>query len=267
MLPDGDGSYSPGIYFEKNVGRPGSSRTGPVILVGDAGLGDDQDFWKFDMHVHTWYSGDSVTDPKEIVDLYEKQGILCLVCDHNSTAGSAAVYAEIRKTDPDIPLILSEEIMTASGEIIGLFLTEEVHPYLSAAETVDRIHEQGGLALVPHPFCSYRITSALRADVLDKIIDRVDIIEGYNARVGQDEDNNRARKYAVQHAKPVSVGSDAHTVQELGRCFMELSPFQTPRELLATLQSGRPEFCRMDPAIHKVTKLVKAIKRNRLLEE
>jgi predicted metal-dependent phosphoesterase TrpH len=230
-------------------------------------MGNEEDFWKFDMHVHTWHSGDSVTDPKEIVDLYQKRGILSLVCDHNSTAGSAEVYAAIRKTDPDIPLILSEEIMTASGEIIGLFLTEEVRPYLSAAETVDRIHDQGGLALVPHPFCSYRITSALRPDILDEIISGVDIIEGYNARVVQDKDNYRAREYAVAHNKPVSVGSDAHTVQELGRCFMELAPFSGPGELLDTITSGRPEFCRMDPSIHQVTKLVKEVKRDCLRED
>jgi hypothetical protein len=140
----------------------------------------------------------------KIADLYSGHGILCLVCDHNSTAGSQAVYAEIRRADPDVPLILAEEIMTGSGEIIGLFLTEEVHPYLSAAETVDLIHGQGGLVLIPHPFCSYRRTSAIRSDILDEIIGRVDIIEGYNARTVRDEDNFRAREYAVEHKKPVS---------------------------------------------------------------
>ncbi|MCK9581513.1 MAG: PHP domain-containing protein [Methanoregula sp.] len=238
-----------------------------ISKANDTGNNHAADFWKFDMHVHTWHSGDSVTNPKEIVDLFEKRGILSLVCDHNSTAGSAEVYAAIRLIDPDIPLILSEEIMTLSGEIIGLFLTEEVPPYLSAPVTVDRIHDQGGLALVPHPFCSYRTSSALRTNMLNKIIDRVDIIEGYNARVLQDKDNFRAREYAIKHNTPVSLGSDAHTVQELGWCFMELAPFDGPRELLATLRSGRPEFCRMDPAIHQVTRLVKAVKHDRLLEE
>jgi predicted metal-dependent phosphoesterase TrpH len=226
-----------------------------------------EDCWKFDMHVHSWYSGDSATDPKKIVELFLSHRILCLVTDHNNTAGSSAVYAEIRKADPDIPLIISEEIMTASGEIIGLFLNEEVHPYLSAEETVDLIHDQGGLVLVPHPFCTYRTSSALRHDTLDEIIGSVDIIEGYNARTVQDEDNFRAREYAIEHNKPVSVGSDAHTTLELGRCFLELEPFSEPAELLATLTGGRPEFCRMDDSIHTLTRLVKAVKKDRMLEE
>jgi predicted metal-dependent phosphoesterase TrpH len=235
---------------------------------GTAGTGHDTgECWKFDMHVHTWHSGDSATDPKKIADLFFNRHILCLVADHNTTKGASAVYADIRKTDPEIPPILSEEIMTAEGEIIGLFLNEEVHPYLSAAETVDRIHDQGGLVLVPHPFCSYRTSSAIRTSALDEIIGHVDIIEGYNARTIRDEDNFRAREYAVQHHTPVSVGSDAHTIQELGRCFLELEPFSGPDELMRSLKSGRAEFCRMDDSIHQLTRLVKAVKHDRMREE
>ena len=244
-----------------------ADRTGGTASVSGTGRHTSLPYWRVDMHSHSWYSGDSATDPKKFVDLYREHGILCFITDHNTTAGSQAVFAEIRRFDPSIPLILSEEIMTESGEIIGLFLTGEVHPYLSAAETVDRIHEQGGLALVPHPFCSYRTTSALKTDVLDEIIGSIDIIEGYNARTLRDEDNKKAREYALLHTKPVSVGSDAHTVQELGRCFMELDPFSSPAELLATLNGGRPEFCRMDPSIHSLTRLVKAVKKDHLLEE
>lgn len=229
----------------------------------ECGMTAEDDYIRFDMHVHTWHSGDSETDPRHIIRLYETRKILCLVCDHNTTAGSAAVYAEIRKIDPAVPEILAEEIMTAEGEIIGLFLTEDVPPYLSPAETVDRIHDQGGLALVPHPFCSYRVSSAIRPAALDAIIGAVDIIEGYNARVVRDEDNYRALEYARSHDRPVSVGSDAHTVQELGRCFLELDPFSSPRELLATLKSARPTFCRIDPSIHAITRRVKAAKRDR----
>ena len=230
-------------------------------------LNENPESWKFDMHVHSWYSGDSATNPTKIVRLFETQGVLSLVADHNSTTGSLVVYGDIRSSHPDVPLILSEEVMTESGEIIGLFLTETVHPYLSAAETVDIIHDQGGLALVPHPFCSYRVSSAMHPGILDEIIADVDIIEGYNARTLRDEDNNRAREYAGAHNKPVSVGSDAHTTAELGRCFLEIPPFATPQELLRGLASGRATFCRMDSSVHAVTKLVKAVKHEQLREE
>src|SRR5512145_3152882 len=96
----------------------------------DPGEGHDRgpSCWRFDMHTHSRYSGDSTTDPKKIADLFSDRRILSLVTDHNTTAGSSAVYAEIRRENREIPFIMSEEIMTESGEIIGLFLTEEVHP-------------------------------------------------------------------------------------------------------------------------------------------
>jgi hypothetical protein len=120
---------------------------------------------------------------------------------------------------------------------------------------------------VPHPFCSYRTSSAIRTSALDEIIAGVDIIEGYNAGSIRDEDNFRAREYAVMHHTPVSVGSDAHTIQELGRCFLELEPFTGPDGLMKALKSGRAEFCRMDDSIHQLTRLVKAVRHDRFLEE
>ncbi len=193
---------------------------------------------KFDMHVHSEYSGDSEITIEEIVTSYEKTGVLPLVCDHNRTSGSEAVSYELQAIDPDLPVILAEEIMTQEGEIIGLFLTGMIPPYLGAAETLDLIHDQGALALVPHPFCAWRKTSALWPGTLDEVIGRVDIIEGFNGRTIREKDNRRAREYARFHDRPVSVGSDAHVPENLGKYWRELEPFSTPKELLAALRAA-----------------------------
>ncbi len=227
------------------------------VVKGDPEVG----LQKFDMHIHTWFSSDSAIDPRIVVKLWKKKGILPLVCDHNSIAGSEAVYGEITVLSPDTPLILAEEITTSDGEIIGLFLNEEIPSSLSAGETIDRIRDQGALSLVPHPFCSYR-SSAIRRDALQEIIGRVDIIEGYNARVISDDENRRAREYAAEHDKLVSVGSDAHTPLELGRCFLELEPFEEPQELLDSLNDTSVQFHRMHPSIHYITRVVKVAKNN-----
>jgi predicted metal-dependent phosphoesterase TrpH len=110
------------------------------------------------MHIHSHYSLDSAIPVTAIVKCFRRTGILPLVCDHNSITGAEKVFGEICAADPAIPRILAEEIMTADGEIIGLFLTEEIPPFLSADETLDRIHDQGALSIVPHPFCSYLST-------------------------------------------------------------------------------------------------------------
>jgi len=226
--------------------------------------GPESGRWKFDMHIHSRYSGDCLTGPETIVRLFRDRGILPLVCDHNSTAGSVEVYRGIRSRDPDIPEIVAEEVMTSAGEIIGLFLNGEVPAYRSPDETLDIIRGQGGLALVPHPFCTYR-SSALRSEALKAVAGRVDIIEGYNARNVNDDENRLAREFAGRHRIPVSVGSDAHTPVELGRCWMELDPFDSPAALVKSLKGGRVHFRPMHPAIHGVTKVIRVVKKTGLL--
>ena len=195
----------------------------------DSALRAPDSFLKFDMHVHSLYSSDSMNSVQTIVRSWKKTGILPLVCDHDTIRGSVEVYRAIRKERPDIPLILAEEIMTGEGEIIGAFLTGEIPPGLSAEETLDEIRSQGGISIVPHPFCSYR-ESRITGPALGRNLERVDCIEGYNARMLRGGDNHMAVAYAKSNSKPVSVGSDAHTPFELGRNYLVLPPFETPKE-------------------------------------
>ena len=217
----------------------------------------DWNCFHFDMHLHSHYSTDSAIPVSVIVKCYEQKGILPLVCDHNSITGAEKVYDEICAAYPDIPRILAEEIMTSDGEIIGLFLEEEIPPFLSAEETLDLIRDQGALSIIPHPFCSYR-SSALRTDVLDTIIDRVDIIEGFNARVINDDDNLTARQYAARHTRPVSAGSDAHMPLELGRTWITLQSFSTPEEFMQEIPKATVTYQHMHSSVHVMTRFVKA---------
>lgn len=215
---------------------------------------------KFDMHVHSVYSNDAITDVKTIVRSWEKTGILPLVCDHDSINGSEKVYAGIRRSDPDIPRILAEEILTSDGEIIGVFLNEEIPPGLRADETLDIIKDQGALSIVPHPFCTFRST-AIDREVLNEISGRVDIIEGYNARTPDADENHMGRVFAKRCGKPVSVGSDAHTPVELARNYIRIDEFSTPRELLGNLRSAGICFRPAPQEVNEFTIIFKQMRR------
>lgn len=212
-------------------------RDGIIMPVaGDEGNG----LVKFDMHVHSVYSEDSLNDPAMIVDSYRRTGVLPLVCDHNTTTGSGIVYNAIRKISTDVPLIIAEEVMTRQGEVIGLFLSSVVPAYLDIRETLEIIHGQGGLALLPHPFCSFR-GSRLWEDYRSEVITAIDIVEGFNGRIIHPRENAAAWEFAGRYGKPVSVGSDSHCPEDLGRYWLELEPFSTPEELMKSL---RPEHVR-----------------------
>jgi predicted metal-dependent phosphoesterase TrpH len=195
-------------------------------------------FIRVDMHCHTRLSKDSLNDPRRLVEVAAARGLgaLC-VTDHNGIANALALSQM-----PDLPIkvIASEEVKTIEGEIIGYFLTELVPKGLTPEETVKRIKAQGGLVGVPHPFDSMRAASRLQIGALNRLVraGMVDILEVFNARAADPADNQRALEYAQQHGLAMSAGSDAHTLMEVGRGYVEMAPFETPEEFLASLRAG-----------------------------
>jgi hypothetical protein len=158
--------------------------------------------------------------PRDVVRWAQRRGLGALaITDHNTIAGACALC----ETSP-IPIIVGEEIMTSAGEITGLFLTEEIPPFLSPQETVERIHGQGGLVYVPHPIDRVR-QSALGLEALLGIIEHVDVIEVLNARITYALDNRHAEAVARAYGLLQGAGSDAHQGFEIGQAYAEMPPF------------------------------------------
>lgn len=186
-----------------------------------------------DLHIHTCYSIDCFTSLDEIVGRCLKIGIGCVaVADHNTVEGAL----KLREMAP-FKVIIAEEVQTPAGEIMGLFLSERVPPGLSPQETISRIRSQGGLVAIPHPFGR---TLFGKDDTLtsSEVLSQVDIIEAYNSRTPFSSSIARARELAIEHGKPASAGSDAHTAQEIGRAYVEMAEFDGPREFLESLAGG-----------------------------
>jgi predicted metal-dependent phosphoesterase TrpH len=221
-------------------------------------------FIRVDMHSHTRLSKDSLNNPRKLIEVAASHGLgaLC-VTDHNALANALALS---RMSDLPIKVIPSEEVKTAEGEIIGYFLSELVPKGLSPEETVKRIKGQGGLVCVPHPFDTLRTSSKLTNDALDRLVQAglVDILEVLNARCIKAEDNQRALDYARKHNLLMSAGSDAHTLMEVGRAYIEVPPFDTAQEFLSALKQGNVGGHRSSQLIHigsTWAKLVKTVTR------
>src|SRR5437868_7074458 len=180
---------------------------------------------RVDMHCHTRLSKDSLNDPRKLAEAAAERGLgaLC-VTDHNGLANALALS---RMPGLPIRVIPSEEVKTSEGEIIGYFLSELVPKGLSPEETVKRIKGQGGLVGVPHPFDTMRAGSRLKTPALDRLVSAglIDILEVFNARAAKSADNDAARDYAHRHGLPMSAGSDAHTLVEVGRAYVEIADF------------------------------------------
>ena len=154
------------------------------------------------------------------------------VTDHNTMAGAFEMAERL-----PIPVILGEEIKSTEGDIIGLFLSEEILRDLSPAETVAAIRAQDGLVLVPHPFDGLR-RSALGRAAVDSIVDDIDILEVFNGRTLRRRDNDSAAAYAGEHGLIKSVGSDSHLAAEIGHCRQSMRSWDGPRDFLASLREA-----------------------------
>src|SRR2546426_5104501 len=158
------------------------------------------------MHVHTWHSFDSLLPPAAYLAYARRARLDFLaITDHNTLAGAQA--AEVMNRNKGLEIVIGGEYATDRGDVIGLFLTDEV---ISRRfdEVIAEIRAQGGLALLPHPYRG--------RDSDPQRIAAVDLVESFNARSGA-EANDRARAEAERLGVPQVAGADIHTAWELLR--------------------------------------------------
>jgi predicted metal-dependent phosphoesterase TrpH len=200
---------------------------------------------KADLHLHTTYSFDCATRPEQVVAHCLKIGISCIaVTDHNTIEGALKL-----KDIAPFHVIVGEEILTPSGEILGLFLQERIPRGLPAEEVIARIRKQGGLVCMPHPFARLA-RAAFDPQTLEAILPQIDIIEAFNSRSLLLRSSTQASKFAQSHGLPASAGSDAHTPGEIGNAYVEMPEFNSPPEFLRALAQGRVFGHRTNPLVH-----------------
>lgn len=220
---------------------------------------------KIDMHVHSSaYSVDSIFRLKDMFKKCKQTKIIPIVCDHNSIQGSIDFGKMLQQYNPEYPIIYSEEIETIDGEIIGMFISENIKKGLSLEETLDKIHEQDGIAIVPHPFDNVRST-VLKHSVRDKYIDKIDFIEGYNSRNIHLDHNNRAVNYALDHGKMVTCGTDSHTYHEFGKTHVEIPWFNDKKEFIKNFKSSKIHYYPAHRFVHVISKSLKICRKMRIL--
>lgn len=198
-----------------------------------------------EFHSHTNASKDSLTSPADLIAAARRKGIdRLIITDHNTIAGARAAQA----LDSEL-VIVGEEIMTTRGEILAAFVTEEVPPYLSPEETIQRLKDQGAFISVSHPFDRMRSGAWKEEDLLE-ILPFVDAIEVYNSRCMLPGFNRAAKKFAEKHNIPGTVGSDAHAAFEVGRSLLVLEQFESAEQMRSVIRRGIPQVKWSPPWFH-----------------
>ena len=188
-----------------------------------------------DLHMHTSWSHDCAIEVPELLTHAETEGLGAIaITDHNVFGGALEALA----ATTNLTVIPGEEVKTQDqGEVIGLFLSEEIPRGLPFAATVAAIHEQGGVVYLPHPFD--RMHSIPDAATLRRHLDEIDVFEVYNARLLFEGYNEEALRFARKYNLTMGAGSDAHVLQGVGTGALRMREFHDRDEFLASLRTAQ----------------------------
>jgi predicted metal-dependent phosphoesterase TrpH len=197
---------------------------------------EEQDWVIADLHLHTNWSHDCSIDVEELLDHAEAQGLGAIaVTDHNVFGG--ALDAVERARGRRLVVIPGEEVKTADqGEVIGLFLREEIPRGMSFGETIEAIRAQGGLVYLPHPFD--RMHAIPEPATLHRHLAEIDVLEVYNARLLFEAYNDEALRFARKYNLTRGAGSDAHVLAGVGTGAVRMRRFSGPEEFLVSLHDA-----------------------------
>lgn len=165
-----------------------------------------------DLHVHTSHSIDCAEPVEKVVAYARKKVDGIAITDHNEIEGAVRAHRLWEN------VIVGEEVETREGEILAYHIQEKIKSR-DIDEAIDEIKSQGGLVGVSHPYDVIR-KNVIRKDALARIMERVDFIEGINARC-LFLFNARAKTLAQKNTKMMIAGSDAHFAFEVGNAWTE----------------------------------------------
>ena len=185
---------------------------------------------RVDFHVHSMYSSDSIITQKDLVFFAKKRSLDALaITDHNQVDGALSLA---EKTD--VLIIPGIEVSTQSGHVVGLNVNKNIPKGLSVNETVDCIHDAGGLAVACHPFAWFK--GSLKKNINEKF----DAIETINSSAFP---FLRCKKKSVELAKKFNLaqiaGTDAHNPQSIGLAYTLLEADLTIDSILQAILEKR----------------------------
>lgn len=190
-----------------------------------------------ELHCHSSLSYDG-RDPVDMLLAQAKAvGLdVLVVTDHDEI--DASLSAAEQAPDYGILGIPGMELTTQEGHLLALGIEELIPPGLPFSESLERIHEQGGIAVVPHPFQKSR--HGVAPHITSEELASADALEVYNSRLLTGRSNRRAERFAARRGLPMTAGSDAHIAEMVGQAVTEVDAAErTVESVLDAIREGR----------------------------
>lgn len=195
---------------------------------------------KADLHIHTNFSPDGVSSPKEVVQAALEKNIDCIcITDHHEIKG--AIEAMRLGHDKNILVIPGIEILSRSGDVLGINVKKIIPDGLSLEKTIEEIKKQGGFAVIPHPFD--RLSGGFWGGEKKLLQAGADAIEVFNASLFSERSNKKAFNFAEKNNLCFTAGSDAHRAKFVGRGYLNFSKnISSAKELIEEIRNKTAEI-------------------------
>jgi predicted metal-dependent phosphoesterase TrpH len=203
-----------------------------------------QNLWRVEFHCHTSISSDSSNRLPQLLKAARQRGLQCLaITDHNTIANALRA----RELDPEL-VIVGEEIKTSAGELLTFFVSQGIPKHTPPLDAVQALKGQGAFICLAHPFDKRR--GHWSEEELEPLLPYIDAIEVFNSRCFNPSANRAALEYAQRKHLPMLVGSDAHSLVELGLSTVTLPPFHSAAELRRSLKTASLDPQPLSPPAH-----------------
>jgi len=191
---------------------------------------------KIDLHMHTCYSEDATTTLKEVVYYAKKKGLDGVaVTDHQTLKGALKLARKSQLT-----IIPGLEVETQKGHILALNITTLIPPNLSLTETVQKIHDAGGVAVVAHPAVVLKTGLGIKI-TSNSNIDAVEVIN--SASFPFFLSTYLGRRLAKRLNLPQTAGSDAHHALEIGTAYTLVDADSNTDDVAEAIRKGTITPC------------------------
>lgn len=197
--------------------------------------------YRIDLHCHSRFSSDGVSEPEEMVHAAKERGLHGFaITDHNTSACvdyflSAGLMREDGQPVGGFLILPGQEITTSAGHLLALGVRLPDLKGIAPDEAMSLIQSAGGLAVPPHPYDNFR--AGIRESILREL--PLEAIEVFNAAVTFKRANQRSYEYACKHKLAMTAGSDAHHVEAIGTActVLEMEDFSV-KGALASIRRG-----------------------------
>jgi predicted metal-dependent phosphoesterase TrpH len=195
---------------------------------------------KADTHIHTTAS-DGVMSPEETVEYIAAHTDLSVIAitDHDTAEGAFVAQSYALRQALPLEVIIGQEVWTDEGDVVGLFLTATMPSFKTAAQAIEAIHAQGGLAVAVHPFSRWATLNNMKGvgtKILDLPFDAVEVRNGFPTNIFSNPLTTWLNRTIGQNL-PELGGSDSHVPFTVGQASTKF-PGHTAADLRQAIANG-----------------------------